>query len=148
MSSTPETELERERRLKEEAEGKAAEMMMVTQQVVECHSKEGSPVGINPTLAKVAGLVRSTPQPVAHPSEWGVCDKHVNAIIHGCVTQLAEVCFIRQGLARRVITKWRHYDGSRVILWDTTNRVQNTKMAACSEQHGAHIMVRIASRVE
>jgi hypothetical protein len=148
MSSTPETELERERRLKEEAEGKAAEMMMVTQQVVECHSKEGSPVGINPTLAKVAGLVRSTPQPVAHPSEWGVCDKHVNAIIHGCVTQLAEVCFIRQGLARRVITKWRHYDGPRVILWDTTNRVQNTKMAACSEQHGAHIMVRIASRVE
>lgn len=66
---TPESELEMERRLRQEAEGKAAEMLMVAQQVVERHSMDDSVVDINPTLARVAGLVPETPMPVDHPTQ-------------------------------------------------------------------------------
>jgi len=87
-----------------------------------------------------------------------VCDKHVNAIIDsksaidiGALLSWPRFASYDEDLALRDTTKWRHYhyDGPRVILWDMTNIPcpnQNTKMAACSEQHGAHIMARIASR--
>eukprot|EP00957_Ditylum_brightwellii_P172711 13147882-Ditylum_brightwellii.AAC.1 len=69
VPATTETELEREQQLKEDAKRRTAEMIMVTQQVVECHSKDESPVSINPTLAKVAGLVQPTQQYDVHPSK-------------------------------------------------------------------------------
>jgi hypothetical protein len=68
--------------------------------------------------------------PVAHPSEWGVCDKHVNAIIDsksaidiGALLSWPRFASYDEDLALRDTTKWRHYhyDGPRVILWDMTN---------------------------
>ena len=62
VTPTTENKLQRERRLREEAEGTAAETVMVMQQVVECNSIEESPVPINPVVARIAGIVTPTPK--------------------------------------------------------------------------------------
>jgi hypothetical protein len=62
-----ETEIERERRLRQEAEANVASAWLVAQQVVECSSPD-TPSPICPSVSKAAGLVPSKTVTNSHPS--------------------------------------------------------------------------------